>query len=88
MSTWRERATAIIRRALTPPPATRAEAEKIVIEAYPWGRREAYPYKAWLLARRDVLTELYGPTREDTLRTLYGPRRSVIGGLFGEGDGD
>ena len=57
--TRRAQANEIIRAALTPTPATRREAEFILREVYPWGERAGHPYKAWCLARDDVLAEIY-----------------------------
>lgn len=33
----------------------RSEWEQAIREAYPWGPRENWPYKAWLQARREFL---------------------------------
>ena len=85
--TRRARANEIIRAALTPPPASRAEAERLVRAAYPWGERAGHPWKEWCKARAVALREIYGPvTRAEVMTELYGPTwvdaKIVCTGLF------
>jgi len=54
---WTEAARACIREAhlSLPPNATLKEREKKLREAYPFGERRGWPYKAWLAARKAYL---------------------------------
>lgn len=77
-TTWRTKAGKAIWNALqSNPHATRNEASRIIKRAWGTEPRENYPYKAWLLARREMLDKLYPPKRTRM-------PQSEIGGLFAE----
>lgn len=44
------------------------ERRKAVREAYPWGERSMWPYKAWCKAQREYLSRFVTP--EERLRSL------------------
>lgn len=55
--TWRLEARAAIQRAhaAVPDGASLAERKAAIDAAYPFGTRDCYPYKAWLVERREYL---------------------------------
>lgn len=57
MTTWFKRAQAVLQRLdnKLPDTLTKADRIKAVREAYPFGERDGYPYKAWLKAQRQYL---------------------------------
>ncbi len=61
MADWRTRADAAIMRAhvAIPHDATLELRTRMIDEAYPFGTREHWPYKAWLAARKAYLSR-YG----------------------------
>lgn len=60
METWYAISVGVIRRVIAENKgATEAQLRKKVSEAYPFGQRAYYPYKAWLKAVTDIL----GPSR-------------------------
>lgn len=56
--TWVDRARAIIaaEHAKMPDHISPQERRQIIRDAYPWGARENYPYKAWCAAQREYLS--------------------------------
>lgn len=60
MSSWRDISLSTIAAALAglPPDATLEQKRAAIDAAYPFGQRSHWPYKAWLAARRDVLSRL------------------------------
>jgi hypothetical protein len=78
---WSADARAAIDRAhlTVPEDATPAERKKIIDAAYPFDRREMWPYRAWLKARKTYLSR-YGcfmPRRPTALDLL--PRDPTTG---------
>lgn len=57
MSTWQEQAQLCIEAAGAeiPAAATPAQRKRAIQQAYPWGERSGWPYKAWLKAQRHYL---------------------------------
>lgn len=57
MSTWQEQARLCIEAAGAeiPADATPAQRKRAIQQAYPWGERSGWPYKAWLRAQRHYL---------------------------------
>ena len=45
--------------------APEAELRKIISRNYPFGERKHWPYKAWLRAVNDCMTEHLGPKQEE-----------------------
>lgn len=73
------------RTAAEHPQATGAELRRIFRDAYPWGQRKYWPYKAWLKAcrreinRRDGKVEMIRPRASETRPT--DPRQlDIFGG--------
>ena len=59
--TWREQSLKVIRGVVADNPnASNDELRKIVSDAYPFGKRAMFPYKAWLKAVEQVL----GPSKK------------------------
>lgn len=69
ISRWRTLSAEVIRGVLeaAPPGATRAECQRLLTPAYPFGERSMHPYKVWLSECRRQLDARFG-RRE---RTLY-----------------
>ena len=78
METWYGISVRVIREVVAENKgATDAQLRKKVSEAYPFGARAYYPYKAWLKAVTDIL----GPSRRkvDAQRAKRQRNDSVIG---------
>lgn len=57
--TWRQQARLAIYKAVdASKPCTTAELKKAIDASYPFGSREYYPYKAWLIERKTAFYEL------------------------------
>lgn len=56
-ASWYEKSMFYVVEALAavPPDATRAECDRVLREAYPFGVRKHWPYKAWRRACREAL---------------------------------
>lgn len=63
--TWGQKARAIIwdLHNRIPPDATYKDRKKAIQDAYPWGNRSGWPYKAWLREQRIYLAR-YAPKDE------------------------
>lgn len=85
MSTWQEQATAYIEAAHRALPAdvTLAQRRRAIQQAYPWGERSGWPYKAWLKAQRHYLGSFDGSGRRGRVAKPTGlehlPRDPVTG---------
>jgi len=56
--TWRRQAYAVIAAVLAKPDFSERETLERIDAAYPFGRREHYPYKAWIKERRHAMVAL------------------------------
>lgn len=57
--------------------ATPEEAERLIEDAYPFGERTGWPYKAFLHARMDVLAEMFPDRYGDRMRQQKKTRREA-----------
>lgn len=73
---WSDAAREVIGQvhASLPPEATYAERKKALYEAYPFGPRQYFPYKAWCKEQRAYLAR-YKPQSDPT------PLEQAIGGV-------
>lgn len=83
---WRTSADSIIAQALATVPrgTPRDEVERIIKEAYPWGERAHWPYKAWLAARQSALAMRFAPKAKGPLFETIGERESRTEGICPE----
>jgi len=77
--TWEQKAISIISKVHSNIRANASfdERKKAVQEAYPWGCRSGWPYKAWLKAQRRYLAR-YAPKGEVTKKLPLTPLERMI----------
>ena len=82
---WVERSVEIIRATLAglPAGASPKEKKRALREAYPFGERENWPYKAWLKAQRVALAGGLPTTGSDRLRARRQDKDRLTGDMFG-----
>jgi hypothetical protein len=77
--TWGQRANAIIwdSHNRIPKDATYKERKKAIQDAYPWGTRSGWPYKAWLREQRIYLAR-YADKKEMAAKLPLTPLERMI----------
>lgn len=83
---WVEQSVAVIRETLAalPKNATPAERKRALRDAYPFGDRSNWPYKAWCKAQRIALAGGIPTTGAERVRGRRLDRDRVTGDLFAE----
>lgn len=82
---WSERAREVIGQvhARLPADATIKERKAALKEAYPFGEREYWPYKAWCKAQREYLAKCAAPTKEvEAERAAWREKMRAVGFTF------
>lgn len=86
---WVERSVAVIRDVLAglPKNATTAEKRRALRDAYPFGDRSNWPYKAWCKAQRVALAGGVPTTGAERVRGRRLDRDRATGDMFAKPEG-